>query len=145
VQGLLLQRLEKWSRDHGHDADQGLGSALFQALEQAQAWVVDPPLAQHLADLCTDDACRQKWTNYHIGPVRIQRVPGLYGFGWVWQLGSRAADGITGIEERMQQYPAEMVFQWCLPETETGRPQVETFANKHQLTLLSCPKQETAQ
>jgi hypothetical protein len=144
VQGLLLKRLEKWSRDHGHDANQGLGSALFQALEQAQAWVVDPPLAQHLADLCADDACRQKWTNYQTGPVRIERIPGLYGFDWITQVGGRAADGISEIEERMQLYPAATVFHWCLPETETARPQIENFANKHQLTLLSCPKQETA-
>ena len=117
-------------------------NVLFQALEYAQAWVVDPPLANRLAGLCTDDACRQKWANYQMGPVRIQRVPGLYGFGWVWQVGFRAVDGITGTEERMQQYPAETVFHWCLPETETARPEVERFANKHQLTMLSCPKQE---
>jgi hypothetical protein len=142
AQALLLHRLKKWSEDGEHGADDMLGPALFQALEYAHAWVVDQPLAQRLAGLCVDETCRQKWANYKVGPVRMQSVPGLYGFGWVLQVGGRAVDDTAGMEYRMQQYPAGTVFHWCMPEWETDRPEVERFANRHQLTLLSCPKQD---
>ncbi len=145
AQALLLRRLQKWSADDAHGANDSLGPALFQAIEFAHAWVVDQPMAERLAGLCADEVCRQKWTNYKVGPVRIQSVPRLYGFGWVLQVGGRAVDGMDGMEERMEQYPAGTVFHWCMPEWESGRPEVERFANKHQFALLNCPKHDGIQ
>jgi hypothetical protein len=163
LQATLLDSLEQWSEQwrgraaalernaitgaNPHEGDSLRGYSLFRAMADATAWVIDEPMAQGLASLCVDEACRSEWTKYKIGSVRIQNATGIYGSGRLFRIGLRAVTDIHAVEERMAQYPAGSVFQWCpqeLPnefgavELDSAGREIGQFAAKHGMRMEAC-------
>lgn len=167
VQSALLRRLEQWSeRWRGRAAalkgnaitgadpsggDGALGYSLFRSIGAAKAWVVDERLAQRLASLCVEEACREEWGKYKIGSVQIQNATGMYGYGRRFRVGSAGFEEVRGVEERMAQHPVGTVFQWCpkeMPDAFDARAldsagkEIEQFAAKHGMQMEACRKGE---
>ncbi len=170
AQSVFLRRLEEWSRQWSeqpglltrnsitsadpYQNDRLLGDALFRALADSPAWVVDEPLARRLRLLCVDDLCRKQWDDYKVSPVLIEVQPGYLGLGIVLQIGAYSAVDAHGLTERMAQYPRDTVFQWCgqfLPgqfeaqDLQEVQHTVEQFAMQHSMRVEACPAKPNEQ
>jgi hypothetical protein len=167
VEAPLWKRLEKWSAQwsgraaelEGHaitgtgpNEERRLGTALFNSIVTAQAWLLDDPRRKRLAALCVDDWCREQWGHARApGAIPIEVANG----GWIYPSSFRV-DGYSsatmdGLKQKLQQFPAGTLFRWCQQFTglsegfSPGQRQemfqdLTAFLSEHSMSIEPCSK-----
>jgi hypothetical protein len=129
VEPLLWKRLDAWSNQwrgrerelEGHpitgpgpnQEQHRLGNALFGAIENARAWVVDDARRQRLLALCVTDWCRQAWSDPLPSSVPITAAYGGAIYGHSFRIGNYGAPSLERVQEKIAQYRAGTRFHWC--------------------------------
>lgn len=152
VEDLLWRHLEQWSeqwrgreeelryrwfqQDDPRGGDRSRGEVLFNALSGAKSWIVDGERAQRLLAMCVDEQCRQRWTEFGIGPVRIWAYAGNPLYRRTFHIGGYQAESFDKAKARIAQYPAGTRFQWC-PGLQDGFPSGEIEEMRAELARIT--------
>jgi hypothetical protein len=167
VEASLWKRLEKWSQQwsgraaelEGHpitgigpNEERRLGTALFNSIATAQAWLLNERRRRRLAALCVDDWCREQWGSARAsGAIRIEVANGGRIYPTAFHVDDYSSVTLEGLKQKLQQFPAGTLFCWS-PQTadpadgfSRGQRQemfqdLRAFLSEHSMSIERCSK-----
>lgn len=165
VEAHLWKRLEKWSKQwrgrvaelEGHPIAGGgrveeerLGTALFDSIANAQAWLLDDARRKRLAALCVQEGCRKRWeTPQRDGMPSITVANGGWMYPPSYQIGGYSSPTWDGLKRKLLQYPGGTAFCWTPSSggfSEGFSPgqiqdmfrELTTFLTAHSMRIEAC-------